>query len=151
MLRSPGWDDLKDVRLTRATAAHLLPRLLGIDAGAGLLAGFFGIGGGFLIVPGLMLATRMPLQNAIGTSLVGITALGLASAASYTASGLVDWRLALLIIAGGIAGSLIGTKANAILSNHKRAMTGAFASVVILIGVYVVISGLKQLMGDAVI
>ena len=94
-----------------------------------------------------MLATRMPLQNAIGTSLVGITAFGLASAASYAASGLIDWRLALLVIAGGIAGSLLGTKANALLISHKRAMTGAFASVVILVGIYVVLSGTRHLMG----
>jgi uncharacterized membrane protein YfcA len=146
MLRPQEGDGLKDVRLTRATAGHLLPRLLGIGAGAGLLAGFFGVGGGFLIVPGLMLATRMPLQNAIGTSLVGITAFGLASAASYAASGFVDWRLALLVIAGGIAGSLLGAKANALLSHHKRAMTGAFASMVILIGIYVVVSGARHLM-----
>jgi len=146
MLRPQEGDSLKDVRLTRATAGHLLPRLLGIGTGAGLLAGFFGIGGGFLIVPGLMLATRMPLQNAIGTSLVGITAFGLASAASYAASGFVDWRLALLVIAGGVAGSLIGTKANALLSNHKRAMTSAFASIVILIGIYVAVSGARHLM-----
>ena len=110
------------------------------------MAAFCGIGRGFLIVPGLMLATRMPLQNAIGTSLVGITAVGLASAASYAASGLVDWRLALLVITGGLAGSMIGTKANALLSNHKRAMTGAFASMVILIGIYVAVSGARHLM-----
>lgn len=146
MLRPQEGDGLKDVRLTRATARHLLPRLLGIGAGAGLLAGFFGVGGGFLIVPGLMLATRMPLQNAIGTSLVGITAFGLASAASYAASGFVEWRLALLVIAGGIAGSLLGARANALLSHHKRAMTGAFASMVILIGFYVAVSGARHLM-----
>ena len=86
----------------------------------------------------------MPLQNAMGTSLVGITAFGLASAASYAASGLVDWRLALLVIAGGLAGSMIGIKANALLSSHKRAMT-AFASAVIAMGVYVVFDGARHL------
>jgi sulfite exporter TauE/SafE len=55
-----------DVKLTRENAAHLLPRLPAIGAGVGLLSGFFGIGGGFLIVPGLVLATGMALQNAIG-------------------------------------------------------------------------------------
>jgi uncharacterized membrane protein YfcA len=78
----------RDVKLTRENAAHLLPRLLAIGAGVGLLSGFFGIGGGFLIVPGLVLATGMALQNAIGTSLFAVTTFGLATATSYTSSGL---------------------------------------------------------------
>jgi len=77
----------RDVRLTPQTAAELLPRLLGFGLGVGLLSGFFGIGGGFLIVPGLMLATGMALQNAIATSLLAVTVLGLTTAASYANSG----------------------------------------------------------------
>ena len=61
----------------------------------------------------------MALQNAIGTSLFAVTAFGLATATSYAWSGLVDWRLALLVIAGGIAGSLIGARANASLATRK--------------------------------
>ena len=64
----------------------------------GALSGFFGIGGGFLIVPGLIGATAMPLINAIGSSLVSVTAFGLTTAASYAWSGLVDWRLAFLFV-----------------------------------------------------
>lgn len=69
-----------DVRLTTESAAHLVPRLILIGVGVGLLSGFFGIGGGFLIVPGLMLATGMALQNAIATSLFAVTAFGLTTA-----------------------------------------------------------------------
>jgi uncharacterized membrane protein YfcA len=135
----------RDVKLTPETAARLLPRLLLIGASVGLLSGFFGIGGGFLIVPGLVLATGMALQNAIGTSLVAVTTFGLATATSYTSSGLVDWRLAVLVIAGGIVGSLVGTRANVRLAGHKRALGVTFASVVIAVGVYVVASGVAQL------
>lgn len=134
-----------DVRLTPDTAAYLLPRLLAIGLGVGLLSGFFGIGGGFLIVPGLVLATGMALQNAIGTSLFAVTAFGAATASSYAASGLVDWRLALLVIAGGVAGSLIGTRANAKLALHRRALAATFASVVITVGLYVAVSGITKL------
>lgn len=139
----------EDVRLTPATAARLLPRLLGFGLGVGLLSGFFGIGGGFLIVPGLMLATGMALQNAIGTSLFAVTAFGLATAASYAWSGLVDWRLALLVIAGGLIGSLIGARANALLAARKRSLAIAFAAVVIAAGCYVAASGLATLLGRA--
>jgi uncharacterized membrane protein YfcA len=150
MLRSPAEDEGTDVRLTSETAAHLVPRLLGVGGGVGVLSGLFGIGGGFLIVPGLVLATGMPLKNAIGTSLVGITAFGLATAASYTASGLVDWQLALLVIVGGAVGSLMGIRANLILAQHGRALTSVFASVVVLVGIYIVLSGLTQLMHGAI-
>ena len=54
----------------------LLPMLIGLGLVVGAMSGFFGIdGGGFLIVPGLIGATAMPLINAIGSSLVSVTAL----------------------------------------------------------------------------
>jgi hypothetical protein len=111
-----------------------------------LLSGFFGIGGGFLIVPGLMLATGMGLQNAIGTSLFAVTAFGATTASSYAASGLVDWRLALLVIAGGIAGSLLGTHVNARLAPRRHALSTTFAGVVIVVGLYVAVRGFGQLL-----
>jgi uncharacterized membrane protein YfcA len=134
-----------DVRLTPESARHLLPRLLLIGGGVGLLSGFFGIGGGFLIVPGLVLATGMALQNAIGTSLFAVTAFGLATASSYAVSGLVDWRLAALVIVGGVLGTLLGTRVNARLAGYKGALAGTFASIVIAVGLYIVVSGLLQL------
>jgi uncharacterized membrane protein YfcA len=135
----------QDVRLTPESAGYLLPRLLVFGAGVGLLSGFFGIGGGFLIVPGLVLATGMALQNAIGTSLFAVAAFGAATAASYAVSGLVDWRIAFLVIAGGVAGTLLGTRVNVHLAGHKRALAGTFASVVIAVGLYIVVSGLLKL------
>jgi uncharacterized membrane protein YfcA len=110
------------------------------------LSGFFGIGGGFLIVPGLVLATGMGLQNAIGTSLFAVTAFGLTTAFSYAVSGLVDWRIALLVIAGGAAGTLLGTRTNAHLAGRKRALAGVFAGVVIATGLYIVGTGLLKLL-----
>ncbi len=86
-----------DVKLTRESMPRLLPLLIGIGFSVGALSGFFGIGGGFLIVPGLMGATAMPLINAIGSSLVSVTAFGLTTAASYAVSGLVDWPLGFLV------------------------------------------------------
>jgi uncharacterized protein len=144
MLRSPEGEPAADVRLTTQSASYLLPRLLLFGGGVGLLSGFFGIGGGFLIVPGLMLSTGMPLRNAIGTSLVAVTAFGLTTAASYAASGLVDWWLALLVIAGGIVGSVIGTWGNAKLGRHKRALARTFAAVVIAVGIYVIAKALLR-------
>ena len=60
----------------------------------GLLSGFFGIGGGFLIVPGLLFSTGMPMIYAVGSSLLAVGASGLTTATSYAFSGLIDWPVA---------------------------------------------------------
>lgn len=130
------------VRLDRGSARRLLPALLGLGFGTGLLSGFFGIGGGFLIVPALMLATRMPLIDAIGTSLIAVSAFGAATAASYAASGLVDWRIAALFIAGGVVGGLAGGALGKALASHKGALGSILAAVIILVGCFVVAKGL---------
>jgi uncharacterized membrane protein YfcA len=134
--RKSGGDP--DVRLTRETMPTLLPRLIGTGLVVGALSGFFGIGGGFLIVPGLIGATAMPLINAIGSSLVSVTAFGLTTAASYSWSGLVDWPLAGLFVLGGALGGIIGTKLAGHLAQYKHALSLTFSGIVIAVGLYVV-------------
>ncbi|PZW39380.1 hypothetical protein C8P66_12950 [Humitalea rosea] len=133
------------VVLTRATAKHLLPRLVGIGFGAGMMSGFFGIGGGFLIVPGLMAATGMPLLFAIGSSLVAVTAFGMTTAANYALSGFVDWPLVGLFIAGGLGGGVFGGKLAGFLAGKKQLLSQVFAAIVAIVGVYVVFKGLAAL------
>lgn len=147
MLRRRRGEGDPDVRLTKRSAPVLLPWLLGIGFAVGLFSGFFGIGGGFLIVPGLMLATSMPLPMAIGTSLVAVSAFGAATAASYAVSGLIDWPLAGLFVLGGVLGGLVGAGLGRRLSQHKRALTLTFAGLVILVGLYVVARGALPLLG----
>ncbi|MFC3173792.1 sulfite exporter TauE/SafE family protein [Novosphingobium bradum] len=142
MLRPRRSPENPDVRLTRASAGSLLPRLVPAGLGVGLLAGFFGIGGGFLIVPALIAATGMPLRSAVGTSLVSVAALGLTTAASYALSGYVEWGLVALLVAGGLAGALIGIAAGKRLAGAKRAMEIGFALLVVAVGAYVVVRGL---------
>jgi uncharacterized membrane protein YfcA len=136
---------LADVRLTRASAGRLLPRLFGIGLGVGLMAGFFGIGGGFLIVPGLMLATGMNIASAIGTSLFVVTALGLTTSASYAVSGLVDWGMTAAMIGGGAGGILLGLRLGRLAQGRKALLERGFAGVVILVGLYVAGRGLMAL------
>ena len=141
MLRPRKSGDNPQVKLTR-DSLHLLPWLAGIGFLVGALSGFFGIGGGFLIVPGLMAATGMPLINAVGSSLLAVAAFGLTTAASYAASGLVDWPLAGLFILGGAAGGLGGIALARRLSSHKHALTRIFSAIVIIVGAYVTARGL---------
>jgi uncharacterized membrane protein YfcA len=138
--RKSGGDP--DVRLTRESVPRLLPWLIGMGLVVGGLSGFFGIGGGFLIVPGLIGATAMPLINAIGSSLVSVAAFGLTTAASYAWSGLIDWPLAGLFILGGGAGGLGGIALARRLAGHKHALSLTFAGVVIAVGIYVIVRSL---------
>jgi uncharacterized membrane protein YfcA len=142
MLRKRKGEPQPDVRLTRTSAGTLLPRLVPAGLGVGGMAGFFGIGGGFLIVPGLLWATAMPIGVAIGTSLVVVTALGATTAASYALSGYVDWPLVALLVAGGVIGSVIGRLAGQRLAHAKRALDLGFAGLVIAVGAFVTWSAL---------
>jgi uncharacterized membrane protein YfcA len=126
-----------DVRLTRATAGALLPRLVPLGLLVGLFAGFFGIGGGFLIVPALMLATAMPIGAAVGTSLVVVFALGATTAASYALAGHVDWGLTALMVAGGAAGAAAGIALGKRMAGAKDLLSKLFALMVIATGLYV--------------
>jgi uncharacterized membrane protein YfcA len=112
------------------------PALVGTGFAVGALSGFFGIGGGFLIVPGLIFAAGMPMLQAIGTSLVAVTAFGLTTAGSYAAAGLVDWTLAAIFVGGGFAGSLLGTRAGRALSRRRGLLTRVFAGLILVVAGY---------------
>jgi uncharacterized membrane protein YfcA len=124
-----------DVQLSREN----LPKLLLLGLMAGTLSGFFGIGGGFLIVPGLMFATGMPIINAIGSSLLAITAFGATAALNYAVSGLVDWRLAVTFIGGGIAGGLVGGKIAHRLGGKRGTLNAMFAAIIFLVAIYMLV------------
>ncbi len=142
MLRPRRGGDRPEVRLDVQSARQLLPPLAGTGFGVGALSGFFGIGGGFLIVPGLVTATSMPLLNAIGSSLVSVAAFGATTAASYAFSGMIDWPLALLFIAGGALGSVAGIRLARLLATRKRLLALLFSAVVAVVGTYVLARGL---------
>ena len=131
MVRRRGHVGDAEVKLGRENAAKLV--LYGL--GTGLFSGFFGIGGGFLIVPGLVAATGMPMLFAVGSSLVAVTAFGLTTAANYALSGLVDWMLALVFIGGGFLGSFVGTRAAKRLSGAGH-LTTVFASLIFVVAAY---------------
>lgn len=135
MLRSRGRVGDGDVRLNRSN----LPALLGLGLGTGTLSGFFGIGGGFLIVPALMLATGMPILSAVGSSLVAVTTFGATTAASYAWSGLIVWKLALLFVVGGIGGGMLGGRLAGALAVRRGALNATFAAVIIAVALYMLV------------
>lgn len=116
-----------------------LPALVGLGLATGTLSGFFGIGGGFLIVPALMLATGMPILYAVSSSLVAVTAFGLTTAGSYAFSGLVDWTLAGIFVAGGVLGGLLGGRLAALLAGKRGALNSVFAAVIFVVAIYMLV------------
>lgn len=132
MFRSRGREGDPTVVLNRGNA----PRLLGSGAATGLLSGFFGIGGGFLVVPGLVASTGMPILFAVGSSLVAVSAFGLTTALSYATSGLIAWPLAATFIAGGAVGSLLGTRLATRLADRKGALNLVLAGLIAMVATY---------------
>lgn len=134
MLRPRRGGGTKLAPMTGAMSA----RILGIGLCVGLLSGFFGIGGGFLIVPGLILATGMPMINAIGTSLLAVGVFGLATALNYASSGFVDWLVAAEFITGGIIGGWFGMKAACHLAAQRNTLNRMFAALVLVVATYII-------------
>lgn len=141
MLRSRGRDGDAAVVLNPANA----PRLVAAGGATGLLSGFFGIGGGFLVVPGLMASTGMPVLLAVGSSLVVVSALGLTTALSYAREGLVDWTLAAVVIGGGAAGSAVGLALARRLAARKGALNRVMAALIVLVALYMLARSARAL------
>ncbi|NUP96037.1 MAG: sulfite exporter TauE/SafE family protein [Planctomycetaceae bacterium] len=103
----------------------------------GVLTGLVGVGGGFLIVPALVLLGGLPMRRAIGTSLVIITLKSLVGFAKYVEvlgdlDLAVDWNVLALFTAVGIAGSLLGSRVSSLVP--QRALQRVFAAVLVLAG-----------------
>ena len=132
MLRRREPDKDRRVRLNRENA----PALVGTGLAVGALSGFFGIGGGFLVVPGLTASTGMPILFAVGSSLVAVSAFGLTTALTYASSGLVDWPLAAVFIGGGAIGSLFGTRLATRLAGRKGMLNMVLAGLIVVVAIY---------------
>ena len=133
--RDHGGD--KSVQLSKANA----PVLAGLGLVTGILSGFFGIGGGFLIVPALVFATDMPLVYAVSSSLVAVLAFGLTTSASYAVSGLVNWPLTAVFIGGGLAGGYLGVKSVHLLADRRALLNDIFVGVITVVAIYMLARG----------
>jgi uncharacterized membrane protein YfcA len=124
---------------------HNFAELVGFGLGTGLLSGFFGIGGGFLIVPGLIAATGMPIFNAMATSLMAVASFGLTTAGSYALSGLIEWPIAAFFVGGGALGALAGGRLATHLSSRRGALTKVFAALIFAVAAYMLWQSLPRL------
>jgi uncharacterized membrane protein YfcA len=92
----------------RTGTTLILPAFVGVLAG--FFSGLFGVGGGILIVPGLVLMMRMGQRLAHGTSLAAIVPIAISGLLTYAIHDSVDWPVAGLLVVGAVAGAAIGTR-----------------------------------------
>jgi len=133
-----------------ARAGHVRWRSAILFAVVGVVGAVAGssLGGGFLIVPGLLFATGMPMLFAVGSSLLAVGSFGLTTAVNYAVSGLINWPVAAEYIAGGVVGGLLGMRLCAHLAPRKAALNQVFAALVFVVAGYMLYRNLGALPGS---
>lgn len=111
---------------------------LTIGAAAGGLSGLFGIGGGILIVPGLVLLAEIGQRRAHGTSLAATAPLALAGVAGFALDGEVDPVVAGLLLAGSAGGTVVGTAALRVV--REDLLRYAFAGLLVVAAARMVVA-----------
>ena len=122
----------------RQTAPWVLPV---VAMAIGLLTGIFGVGGGFLIVPALVLVFGFPFAIATGTSLV-VVALNSVTALAfkYDTWSQIPWHVPLLVIVGGLVGSVVASALNHGIP--QRPLERAFAVLLVILAIWMVVESL---------
>ncbi|ORA40134.1 sulfite exporter TauE/SafE family protein [Mycobacterium aquaticum] len=119
-------------QVTPAQAPHRTPigKALALGVAVGLLTGIIGAGGGFVVVPTLALLAGLSMPVAVGTSLLVIAMNAMAGLAGQVTTLAVDWKMAAMVTAAAVVGSLVGTRLTArVDANVLRAAFGWFVLV----------------------
>ncbi|MBK8227574.1 MAG: sulfite exporter TauE/SafE family protein [Flavobacteriales bacterium] len=120
------------------------PLILGEGAVVGTITGLVGAGGGFLIIPALVLLAKLPMKQAVGTSLIIIAAKSLIGfTGDLRGDELIDWRFLGLFSAVAVLGILAGSMLSKRIPNEK--LKPAFGWFVLVMGVYIIGRELSQL------
>ena len=114
----------------------LLPTVV-VGIGAGLLSGLFGVGGGILVVPALVMVLGFDQRRASGTSLGAVLPISIASLITHWSQDNVDWSVALWLSIGAIGGAIYGTKLIHVLPRKTLGYMFAAVLVVTAIRLYI--------------
>lgn len=116
------------------------PMILAEGAIVGVLTGLVGAGGGFLIIPALVLFSKLPMKQAVGTSLLIIAAKSLIGFTGDLSQYVMDWALLGIVTALAIAGIFIGNRLSRSVDGDK--LKKAFGWFVLVMGIYILIKEL---------
>lgn len=114
--------------------------ILACGGAVGLLTGILGVGGGFLIVPALVMLIGLPMQEAVGTSLVIIAMNSIAGLAGHLSGAPLDLQLTLIYVAAGLVGTFAGSHLAKTLK--PAALRAWFAIFVIGLSVFLLMDNL---------
>ena len=117
-----------------------LPKAIGSGLAVGFLTGLFGVGGGFLIIPALVLLLGLPMTVAVGTSLLIIVVNSAAGFAAHAGDTPLDYRLAAVFTLAAVAGSVLAAPLATRLPAHR--LRRWFAYLVLAIAAFVVAQAL---------
>ena len=106
----------------------------------GVLTGLVGAGGGFLIIPALVLFSKLPMKQAVGTSLLIIAAKSLIGFTGDLSQYEMDWRLLGIVTALAVVGIFIGNRLSRNVDGDK--LKKAFGWFVLVMGIYILIKEL---------
>lgn len=120
------------------------PLLLAVGLGTGVLTGFLGVGGGFLIVPALTVLAGVPLHRAIGTSMAVIAASSLSGAITHLVAGHVPFALVGPMAAGSVLGALVGAPLSARLPEKPLKLGFVLLAVSVASGMALAAAGLLR-------
>lgn len=119
------------------------PVTIASGLGVGLLTGLLGVGGGFLIVPALVMFVGLPMRQAVGTSLVVIAMNSLAGFLGHLGGPSIDLQVVGTFVASGLAGALVGARLTRVIQPQQ--LRRAFAFFVIVLAVFLLADNIPQL------
>ena len=131
-------------RRTADSRSGLLLRVGPTGLGVGVLTGFLGVGGGFVILPALVLLLALPMDAAIGTSLIVIALTSASALLAHLASGPIDWALAATLTSSAVVGALAGSRLGEHVSNER--LRQAFAALLAVLGIVLLGASAVQLL-----
>lgn len=112
------------------------PLILLEGALVGIITGLVGAGGGFLIIPALVILSKLPMKEAVGTSLVIIAAKSLIGFFGEGGENVIDWQFLFTISAFAIVGIFVGTALSKKIDGNK--LKPAFGWFVLVMGMYII-------------
>ncbi len=133
-------------RAVGAAAAPVLPhttvhldlatvgKVVAAGTGVGLLTGFFGVGGGFVIVPALVLALRFTMPEAVGTSLLVIAINAVVALSTRLQSGTIEWKTVIPFTIASLVGVVIGSRLAS--TRDPSALQRWFVWLLVVVAVY---------------
>ncbi len=128
-----------------AQTRQRLPLTLASGAGIGLLTGILGVGGGFLIVPALVMLVGLPMNQAVGTSLVIIAANSAAGLLGHWNGDRLDGTITAIFVAAGLAGTFVGARLAQRLPAHR--LRQIFAGFIIVLALFLLWDNFPKLFG----